>query len=209
MTQDGASQNVKVKQKKIMQENKAMATTNQKESTQDAVSQNDPLALKFHQQKITEEKKSTPHEEDKTMDIEDIPVTHIYTKSPQKKIREENKEMVTTNQKESTPDAASENDPPAVKFHQQKITEGKKSTPHEEDQAMDIEDIPVTHVYAKSPQNKRREENKASTATNQETDDELPVSPKNKQTAHNQVYNRQLGLRPSQHMLVLPSVQSA
>ena len=35
------------------------------------------------------------------------------------------------------------------------------------------------------------------------------VNPKNKQTAHNQVYNRQIGLRPSQHMLVLPSVQSA
>ena len=35
------------------------------------------------------------------------------------------------------------------------------------------------------------------------------VSPKNKQMAHNQVYNRQIGLRPSQHMLVLPSVQSA
>ena len=37
----------------------------------------------------------------------------------------------------------------------------------------------------------------------------LYVSPKNKQMAHNQVYNRQIGLRPSQHMLVLPSVQSA
>ena len=35
------------------------------------------------------------------------------------------------------------------------------------------------------------------------------VSPKNKQTAHNQVYNRQIGLRPSQDMFVLPSVQSA
>ena len=35
------------------------------------------------------------------------------------------------------------------------------------------------------------------------------VSSKNKQTAHNQVYIRQIGLRPSQHMLVLPSVQSA
>ena len=35
------------------------------------------------------------------------------------------------------------------------------------------------------------------------------VSPKNKQMAHNQVYNRLIGLRPSQHMLLLPSVQSA
>ena len=34
------------------------------------------------------------------------------------------------------------------------------------------------------------------------------VSPKNKQMAHNQVYNRQIGLRPSQHMLVLSSLQS-
>ena len=40
---------------------------------------------------------------------------------------------------------------------------------------------------------------------------QINVSPKNKQTAHNQVYNRQIGLRPSQHMLVLhvPSMQSA
>ena len=35
------------------------------------------------------------------------------------------------------------------------------------------------------------------------------VSPKTIQMAHNQVYNRQIGLRPSQHMLVLPSLQSA
>ena len=41
------------------------------------------------------------------------------------------------------------------------------------------------------------------------TERSLFVSSKNKQTAHNQVYIRQIGLRPSQHMLVLPSVQSA
>ena len=35
------------------------------------------------------------------------------------------------------------------------------------------------------------------------------ISPKNKQMAHNQVYNRQIALRPSQHLLVLPSMQSA
>ena len=39
---------------------------------------------------------------------------------------------------------------------------------------MDIKDTPVKrHIYAKSPQNKRREENKALTAANQEMDDEL------------------------------------
>ena len=113
LTPDGASQKVKVQQKKI---------TNQKDLTPDGASQNDPPALEFHQQKITEQKNSTPHEEYETMDIE----------------------------------------------------ENKTSTPHEEDKAMDIEDTPaMTHVYAKTRQNKRREENKASTATNQETDDGL------------------------------------
>ena len=188
LTPDVAAQNVKVKQKKITEENKSTATIKQKELTPDAASQNDPSALKFHQQKITEEKKSTLHEDDKAMDIEDIPVTHIYAKSPQKKIREENKEMVTTNQKESTPDAASQNDPPVVKFHQQKITEGKKSTLHEDDKAMNIEDIPVTHVYAKSQQNKKREENKASTATNQEMDDKLPTNGKLTYQEHKTAY---------------------
>ena len=54
---------------------------------------------------------------------------------------------------------------------------------------MDIKDTPVmTHVYAKSPQNKRREENKASTAANQEMDDELPTNGKLTYQEHKTTY---------------------
>ena len=92
------------------------------------------------------------------MDIEDtLVMMNVYAKSPQNRTREENKQTVTTNQKESTPDAASENDPSVVKFHQQKITEEEKSAPHTEDEAMDTEDTPVmTHIYAKSPQTEKK-----------------------------------------------------
>ena len=73
--------------------------------------------------------------------------------------------------------------------NQQKITEEEKSTPYKEDKAMDIEDTPVmTHVYAKSPQNKRREENKASTAANQEMDEELPTNGKLTYQEHKTAY---------------------
>ena len=114
LTPDGASQKVKVQQKKISEQNKPTVTTNEKELTPDGASQkvkvqqkkitnqkyltpdgasqNDPPALEFHQQKITQQKNSTPHEEDETMDIEDTSVmTHIYAKSPNNTIRQENK----------------------------------------------------------------------------------------------------------------------
>ena len=187
-TPDVTSQNVKAKQKKITEENKATAIIKQKELTQDAASQN----VEVKQKKIMEENKATATSnqkestQDEEMDIED---THVYAKSTQKKIREENKEMAMSNQKESTPDAASQNDPPVVKFHQEKITEEEKLTPHEEDKAMDIEDTPVmTHIYAKSPQNKRREENETSTAANQEMDDELPTNGKLTYQEHKTAY---------------------
>ena len=79
LTPDGASQKVKVQQKKISEQNKPTVTTNEKELTPDGASQkvkvqqkkitnqkdltpdgasqNDPPALEFHQQKITEQKK--------------------------------------------------------------------------------------------------------------------------------------------------------
>ena len=190
MTPDGVSQNVKVKQKKITEET---VTRNQKESTPDGVSQN----VKVKQKKITEEIKATvtTNQKESTPDAASQNV-----KVKQKKITEENKATVTTNQKESTPDRASQNDPPA-EILQQKITEEKKSTPHEvlenvqqykiteEDKAMDIEVIPVMrHVYAKSPQNKIREENKASIATNQEMDDKLPTNGKLTYEQHKTAY---------------------
>ena len=54
---------------------------------------------------------------------------------------------------------------------------------------MDIEDTPVmTHIYAKTPQNKITEENKASTAANQETDDKLPTYGKLTYQEHKMAY---------------------
>ena len=160
-TPDGTSQNVKAKQKKINEEDKATETIKQNKLTEDGSSRN----VKIKEKKITETtNQSTPD------------VTSQNVKVKEKKITEKNKATATTNQ--STADVTSqnvkvkekkiteENKATATK-NQQKITEKEKSTPHKEDKAMDIKDTPVmTHVYAKLPQNNRREENKASTAAN-------------------------------------------
>ena len=181
LTEDGASRNVKVKEKKITE------TTNQ--STPDVTSQN----VKVKEKKITEENKATATTNQSTPDVT---LENVIVK--EKKITEENKATSTTNQ--STPDVTSQNvkvkekkiteeNKATATTNQQKITEEEKSTPHEEDKAMDIEDTPVmTHVYAKSPQNKRREENKASTAANQEMDEELPTNGKLTYQEHKTAY---------------------
>ena len=175
LTPDRESLNVKVQQKKITEQNKPTVTTNEKELTPDGASQK----VKVQQKKISEQNKPTVTTNEK----------ELTPDGASQKVKVQQKKI--TNQKDLTPDGASQNDPPALEFHQQKITEqknstpheeyetmdieeNKTSTPHEEDKAMDIEDTPaMTHVYAKTRQNKRREENKASTATNQETDDGL------------------------------------
>ena len=211
-TPDGTSENVKAKQKKITEENKATETIKQNKLTEDRASQNVKVKekkitettnqstpdvtsqnVKVKEKKITEENKATVTTNQSTADVTS---ENVIVK--EKKIMEENKATATTNQ--STPDVTSQNvkvrekkiteeNKATATTNQQKITEEERSTPHEEDKAMDIEDTPVmTHVYAKSPQNKRREENKASTAANQEMDDKLPTNGKLTYQEHKTAY---------------------